>query len=683
MLGESYCLCGSSDGTRPYACEVAGCGRSFARRNTYTHHFSSQHPGLPPPSAISSSRTFRPSAQHKLRPPLTAFQSLDRLAPTSQADSILSSSTARQPHVFTVSPDHKVAAPSTSGVSFESSRMSQLPSGHRYFSSAGSQQAQVSSQRASLSTGPSSGLRTPTSGHGDIQTPSPSVNAAHDPSYRDDGSRAGGSQLHSAADVYYHGATHTFHSAFAFSGQLGQDNSILREFGNGNILHIKTQPQHVPVKPPRYQQYLPVHHWDNIGGAFNSHQLSVPGHQQGQLQDQYFMTSATSVSNQLRPDVYPHTVFGQPLTSQHTSAASSPVSIESAGVTQETLIGDHSNPSVRFQPPYGPPMSTPYSAIDSKQFNPLTQAPPDIPIVASQSGRVHSAPPGLLRFNSLPMMRMRRGQGDIGSLRVSSGYDDTQGINSGLTDADEDSDDLEDQLSGEASRSADHTNTSFAATACELQDASALWGVPMACPMPPFRISQQGGPLWSSASVYPGTPAPVTPSLIRPPRNDQTSIWVDSDRGQPVLYSPSNPYVDRSMPMTPIESAWDRQPVQNGSIVYTHLDHRAAYNEQGRGDNNHAVRTLPNIARQESGSIPCVGLGIAGVTFEDRSADIVTGEDLSWSPNEGEDEMESEFDMPMDDEGDVDFVSGAWRKAKATPKGVQAKSGISNKVKRK
>ena len=327
-------------------------------------------------------------------------------------------------------------------------------------------------------------------------------------------------------------------------------------------------------------------------------------------------------------------------------------------------------------------MSMPYSAVDNQHFNPLTQAPLGIPIVPSQSGQIRSAPPSLLHFNSLPMMPIRRGQSEIGSLHVSGDYGYTQGIDSGLTGVEGGADDLEERRSPEESQWSEHPDTSFATTSVELPPASTLWEAPIAIPSPPYRESQEVDPFWSSAPVYSGLSAPVTPNFMVPPGSNQTSIWVSSNGGQPD-HLPPIPYSDRWLPMTPLKPRRNHQPVQNGIVGYSYVDHGAAHIVQHGGELAHAIGTMPKITRQDSGTRPCVGLGIAGITFEDRSTDIVARDDLSWSPSEGEDEIESEFEMSIGDDSDADFVPSASKKTKATKTAVRAKSGISNKVKRK
>lgn len=96
----------------------------------------------------------------------------------------------------------------------------------------------------------------------------------------------------------------------------------------------------------------------------------------------------------------------QPIDTRNDRSVSAPMSREPSRDGSPELVDVTSVPSFSFQPPAGPAVHMPFSAVDGFT-NPLTHAPPqlyantNVP-PAAQAGRLHSAPPHLQRFNSLP-----------------------------------------------------------------------------------------------------------------------------------------------------------------------------------------------------------------------------------------------------------------------------------------
>ena len=109
-----------------------------------------------------------------------------------------------------------------------------------------------------------------------------------------------------------------------------------------------------------------------LGGGFSLGQVSLPD---GSLQPPTYGQNDRSVS--------------APMTRDH-----------SRDRTPE-LNDVHAVPDFSIHPPTGPAVHVPYSAVDG-YYNPLTQAPPRYTNEPSQDGRLHSAPPHMQRFNSLP-----------------------------------------------------------------------------------------------------------------------------------------------------------------------------------------------------------------------------------------------------------------------------------------
>lgn len=93
-----------------------------------------------------------------------------------------------------------------------------------------------------------------------------------------------------------------------------------------------------------------------------------------------------------------------------------------------------------------------------------------------------------------------------------------------------------------------------------------------------------------------------------------------------------------------------------------------------RDEHNITLMTPPQLARQEIGSVAAVGLGIAGVHFDDRSQGSVAEEDSQSTmvSVEGEEELESDFEMATADDSDDEFFPGAAKK-KAKKRGGNAK----------
>jgi len=108
-----------------------------------------------------------------------------------------------------------------------------------------------------------------------------------------------------------------------------------------------------------------------LGGGFSLGQVSMPD---GGLQPSMYSTNDRSVS--------------APMTRDHSHSRS------------PDLVDVHAVPDFSIQAPTGPAIHVPYSAVDG-YYTPLSHGPPRLN-EPTQDVRLHSAPPHMQRFNSLP-----------------------------------------------------------------------------------------------------------------------------------------------------------------------------------------------------------------------------------------------------------------------------------------
>jgi len=108
-----------------------------------------------------------------------------------------------------------------------------------------------------------------------------------------------------------------------------------------------------------------------LGGGFSMGQVSLP-------------------DGSLQPPIY----------TSHDRSVSAPMTRDHSHSLSPELVDIHAVPDFSIQAPTGPAVHVPYSAVDG-YYNPLTHAPPRLN-EPTQDGRLHSAPPHMQRFNSLP-----------------------------------------------------------------------------------------------------------------------------------------------------------------------------------------------------------------------------------------------------------------------------------------
>ncbi|ORX38265.1 hypothetical protein BD324DRAFT_649642 [Kockovaella imperatae] len=426
------------------------------------------------------------------------------------------------------------------------------------------------------------------------------------------------------------------------------------------------------------------------------------------------------------------------------------------------LVDVHSVPSFAFHPPdvanssiVAAPMTA--GASTHVQSSPLAQAPAQFVMTSAQyqMGRLHSAPPHLQRFNSAPNLPRSNTFWNQASLPAQTGFNDVHCV-FGENVGQEMSDVLDQQvLSSAASTVAseevplDQVDMS----AMTKVEPTNLWG-------PPIQYSTPNGPPPALSSVYAASSSSTASTLvgsgniqdfsnltnITPTMTPITAQPVQR-QAQYVGYPGTNHYMPQQqvfMPsMTPMYPAPPMTPWTSQSQHFPAFDHYRAprpYSNypgqtpfipsqmkpfqpfpptlgspayiQAPGDrtylhgspntpvHNITLATPPRAIRKDSGGITAVGLGIANVHFDDRSAPMpfqsLQDEDSAFPSGplsqvldpqpfdpdiEGEDELDyaSGMDAGEEDDSDDDFVLG--RKKKAAKKGKKAKKGTGLKRK--
>lgn len=328
--------------------------------------------------------------------------------------------------------------------------------------------------------------------------------------------------------------------------------------------------------PPRFHHFSPAYMGD-IGGGFATSQLAMPPSQQRQIHPSYFQ-SANPVAMQVQNAFSSNE--GLAAQEQASRSAFSSESRYSREMSADPLVDVNTVPDFSFQSPNGPPISTPYSVVDSQHFNPLTQGPPQIATAAPQSSRLHNMPPALLRSQSMPIIPTINSSSEVEPYHSPGGYGDAHSSGrrrSGESEEWEDQETDEQLLSREASSEESMENAQ--AGPVEHPNLPGQWGYPMVYPAPPVHHSQQINQYPSSASSSPTSSTLVAPSLVKDqsPTNALPPFSNFVPIGYQMSMTPLTPYGSYPPPAPPMDMVWNpqyaSQPVRETPISLARLQY--------------------------------------------------------------------------------------------------------------
>jgi hypothetical protein len=668
-----------SSGNRPYICEVPGCEKQFARRVTWQKHHRRQHPSEPFPLKANVTRSSGPPGR------LSTYAIPGPAGPDGRPSYFYSSSPGSDlPHGFAASHPSEGAAYVFGGGHghgftpvFNSRQFAHGTQQQQHLSpNTGNRGDQRQPPRLTVNTPVSAA--SPFSG-GQPSPISPFVN-------RDEGSDSAIGPENTPTRVQ------TFQQTHESLPRVTSGPAVMMGYR-----HEPAVPGPRAVSdsmPARSQPYVSNPTWapGHVGGGFVQSQLAIPqGHH---FQPTLLQTSAltpintthSACSDQFSP---------QSSQAEHFERESSPelVDVRSAA------------PTFSFYPPSGPPMQHPHSAITG--FNPLHHGPPQFVMTQPypNGGRLHSAPPTLHRFNSMPELpHIAPSWSEIPPYQGPGGYGQSHSIGGGRSHEDEEWEEIQDQmLSREATDdgSGESPEEPTQVTPIEPVKGGGMshWGAPISFPIPPHRIITQPYPS-SNSSVSSSTTLVGQPNMIFPPPQSFPQFQQYPLGGYQLQHAPQPQFFHT--PITPSDAHWShvdgmkhQQPMLESPAVIHNpqqaLRHFIQTNPiaqppqmtQRPGmhispvDSVHDITlATPPLKSDKSASqgVTAVGLGIANVHFDDsvRRGGMEKGE------GDSDDEDYEDKGGGEEDDSDDEFVLGGKKKAsklKKGKKGVRGRGG--------
>ncbi|EIW68399.1 hypothetical protein TREMEDRAFT_69350 [Tremella mesenterica DSM 1558] len=643
-------------GKRPYGCKVAGCGKNFARRNTYLKHYKRSHPNHPAPSSHST-RT-RLGLPNQPTRSTSASYLPGPIGPNGQPTYYLSTPvTASAPHAFAPSQPQEGAAYNFNGGFNAPYQTPQL-----VFSSSGPGSNGNESgfriyqgDQAGISS-----LHTPTTGslHGDNTseghptTPEPS--SAISSSFRQ--------QDHSHG---YNSIGHGYPESFVYNQQ---SQPMSRVPSSGGIMYFKQEDRSVsaPHDAHRFQPHYTTGAYGGVGGGFHPQQLAFPPQHQGHLHPSYF-SYASPMTAPLRPESMS---LGKVSMMGHEHPGSLPQGHSREG-SQEPLveIGNANVPFVNVHGPTDGALQISGTNLHASHFNPLTQNPPQFVLAQPQHDRLHSAPPMLQRFNSMPNVPTVSSWNEAQQFQGTGSFGDVHSVGGGRSHDGEEWGDLEDHVmaDGEDASTVDggdhdgHGNTSQSSIEAQKSAAQAQWGESMIYPIPPSHLHRDQPRAFSAAS------SSSSATLVAPSMNGTAPtlppISVFSQH-------PNHPHQGHShaMALTPIHPVHPHHlyptPITANGWVYHHGPHTPEQEAH-----NITLTTPPKgLGMRKESAVSAVGLGIANVHFDERDESFIAskeemGSEAGDGQMEGVDDVEGmEKGEGLEEDSDDEFVLGKKKK---------------------
>ncbi|WWD19290.1 hypothetical protein CI109_103748 [Kwoniella shandongensis] len=702
-------------GKRPYICDAPACNKPFARRNTLLKHFKRQHPGLAPPSTSSS----RPSIHGPVNGSRASSGSslFSGSTATSNGQYLATPLTTVPPHGFAAShPPESAAYPFSGGLpgsifgGGNGSNPQYIFSGpggtgpfKQYFpQGAQSQLTPISTTGPRFTTNGISpfnsvGHQTPTTPGGYSET---TAGGKHQKDQQSSESNPNPSVANShsqgiGAAQYPDSLSASGYSGYPLSRYPSDNSSVTsadkHTMGNGTR-SFSTPTSNIAS---RFQQYLPGA-YGSVGGGFHASQLSMPHPTNGQphllpsYYQQYQMPQLRYPQGTVRPQP-PRSPLGSPTDEEQ----------------DEPLVSLHDAPlppTFNIQAPNGASVNAPLSAIEGSQHSTRIPGGHSQFIYSHQPlGRLHSAPPTLHRFNSLPTVPTVK----------SNSWNQAQLISSDSAlpaKTEEDYEALENEMiSREASVGREDQVTPATDSGKKTPEnhngeASQQWSESMPYPDRTGGTENRKTPFSSGASTSSTSSTLVASSTnTAPSSNVLPPISVFAQNNHPMALTPINTNGFYPTPLTPANGwmqdhfkphAWMSSPL----MVYGQRNYGTPqlvqYPREDQENDSTAqditLTTPPKMVtdRKESQSISAVGLGIANVHFDNRHSDIVadhkSDEDAVHTPRgsvEGEEELESEDeDEPMpEDDSDDEYVLGR-RSTKKAKKGGRGRGGVRGKA---
>jgi hypothetical protein len=235
----------------------------------------------------------------------------------------------------------------------------------------------------------------------------------------------------------------------------------------------------------------------------------------------------------------------------------------------------HMVPDFSIQAPTGPAVHVSYSAVDGYYHNPVILAPSPFNNVPSHDGRLHSAPPHLQRFNSLPSVPTQSSFGqahhwDISPVSAQSGtftdmsspLVDVHSIEAKWVNIDGES--VHEQEQGEqlpeSHQSQDQQQQRQSHTQGQSQATSPMPPAFSPALPPPPQVDEPAPatPLWSQPIQYPAPPQSqaMARNPFPVPASSTPSLFMASSHNSSTL--PYTPY----MPQAPTHQQQQQQPQQ-------------------------------------------------------------------------------------------------------------------------
>lgn len=656
-------------GKRPYACKIPGCGRAFARRNTFLKHYKRQHPTHPTPSSQFHSRRVPPGlSTYGHRSPNGTFLAPGPLGPNGQPQYYIATpSSAGTPHGYAAPYPAEGAAHGYAGGFTGAYQFPQQP--QLVFSAPGSGSGGHATIRPNYHLG--SGTHTPSEIASDVHTPT-----TPEPS--------------SAVSSQYPFSSAHYEGHFDYS----EGHAVSRAAAaNGGMMYIKAEETHRTVSDGAQHRVHQPGSQFVVGGGFTAQQLSYPQGHHGGLHPSYFPHVGPPAAVQPRSATSPmlrSPFVGRPPHSAHSEGG------ERHG-SPDQLVEIGNVPSFHISAPNGQSLHMPASAVGSAHYNPLSQNPPQFAMAPSQHDRLHSAPPTLTRFHSMPSVPTVHQWGEMPPTQTTGGQALTDGNVSRHasqewedieSDMGDDEDETEDE---EPSHPFPQQMAVDPSSADELQAqkafAQAQWGAPMVYPAPQHpngRVDQpraiSATSTASSATLVASLPgvSPLNHTVLPP-------ISVFSQATPSMAITPINPNAFYPTPITPANAHWMYQPGHQHPGMPMQEDCQQTI----------TLTTPPKGMRKESNSIANVGLGIANVHFDERDASYITkgqpgfdhvaveAQNEEEVGSEGEEEL-SEDDYVEADDSDDEFVLGNRKKRGSAKKSIKSGKGkLINKSRRK
>ncbi|ORY29671.1 hypothetical protein BCR39DRAFT_559004 [Naematelia encephala] len=655
-------------GKRPYACRVGGCSRSFARRNTYLKHFRRAHPNQPLPAASSILRIAPQVPVYTTRQSAASFLTLGPPGANGQPQYYVPSpSSTNHPHA--------IAAPYPSeGAAYVFNGGHHIKEEHSHSYSHLRPQFFQGSQ-GSFSPTAHTPLSATESYHSSLQSP-----ATPNPASMYSESHALASQITSFQGSHGMGVGHSQYSGSGnhILGTPFSHHPITRVASDGCMMFFKSEPSEQrsvsdPADlPPKFHAYSPISYNGGVGG-FQPGQLALPPQPMAHLQPSYL--SHHFPLREHRPSI----------------ASNAPTSYDDRGSSPEALVDINSVPSINLQPPNGSSAFMPHSAIESSQFNPLTHGPPQIMIPSSpQPDRLHSAPPMMQRFNSMPTMPTVTEWPLVEPYHHSSTSGDAFSASGKRNSEDEEWEQLQEQmLSREASDDDEDGEEAEAPELMETIRKNKTPHVPVAksgnqATPPSLEMGQRSltprNPFSSSASSSSTCSTLVATSMDSLPMTHFPPVSIHAHQPLPMAFTPYYPQGSCPTPITPAHGGWmmaDADPTKllshsvysspalltRAYVMPEHMVHSS------QTEHSITLATPPQMRRHSSSDVATVGLGLANVKFDEREAPVAEHE------YEGEEELESDFEMDPQDDSDEEFVLGAKKRATKAKKGKKGGRG--------